>query len=150
MEVKECRECGKPIPEQRLNRWPSVLSCSVSCTGIYLKQNHRALSPHAGRGLSTGAVGAISELVVCANLLQKGFDVFRNVSPTGKADLLATKKGNVFKIQVRTGSISPASGLLLYPKRGISECDVVAVAVSENVLYFDTTDMKVLSSILDA
>jgi len=39
--------------------------------------------------LGSGAKGAISEHIATAWLLSQGFDVFRNVSPNGRADLLA-------------------------------------------------------------
>ncbi len=150
MEIRECRECGKPIPQKRLNRWPGVLSCSADCTESYMRRNRRSLSPHEGLGLTTGAIGAISELVVAAELLRRGYDVFRNVAPTGKVDLVAMKQEKVVKVQVRTGRISPSTGTLNYPKQGISGCDVVAVAMCENVRYFTPDDLAVTSLILDA
>jgi hypothetical protein len=41
------------------------------------------------RKVSPGVKGAISEHIATAWLLASGFDVFRNVAPNGKADLLA-------------------------------------------------------------
>lgn len=39
--------------------------------------------------MSTGHKGAQSELMACAWLLEHGYDVFRNVAPTGPIDLVA-------------------------------------------------------------
>ncbi len=52
----------------------------------------------------SAVVGAQSELLVCADLLNQGFEVYRNVSPTGATDLVAIKKPYVFMVQVKTKS----------------------------------------------
>jgi hypothetical protein len=40
-----------------------------------------------------GDIGALSELAACAWLLRRGYEVFRNVSPNGPADLVAWRPG---------------------------------------------------------
>jgi hypothetical protein len=47
-------------------------------------------------------LGAACELAVCADLLRKGFDVFRNVSPNGISDLVIMKAGHVLTVQVKS------------------------------------------------
>ena len=54
--------------------------------------------------IGSAVVGARSELLVCADLLSQGFQVYRNVSPTGVTDLVAIKKSYVFMVQVKTKS----------------------------------------------
>lgn len=46
--------------------------------------------------------GAYSELKAAAWLLEQGFDVFRNVSPYGKVDLVAIKDGVIRCFDVKT------------------------------------------------
>ena len=46
--------------------------------------------------------GAYSELVACAWLLTQGYEVFRNVCPTGPTDLVAIKGGVVERFDVKT------------------------------------------------
>jgi hypothetical protein len=55
------------------------------------------------RKVNCAAVGALSELAVSVDLMRQGFEVFRNMSPAGKTDLIA-KKGlsSLFRIQVKT------------------------------------------------
>jgi Holliday junction resolvase-like predicted endonuclease len=43
--------------------------------------------------LHTSVKGAINELKVCAWLMEQGYEVFRNVSPTGKGDIIIWKNG---------------------------------------------------------
>jgi hypothetical protein len=46
--------------------------------------------------------GAHSELVACAWLLSRGYEVFRNVSQHGKVDVIAIRDGVVMYIDVKT------------------------------------------------
>jgi PD-(D/E)XK endonuclease len=56
-----------------------------------------------GKALSHGTAGALAELVVAIDLLQRGYDVFRSVSPSCSCDLVAQKDGVLTTIEVRTG-----------------------------------------------
>jgi hypothetical protein len=55
----------------------------------------------------TGHTGAASELVVCVDLIRRGYDVFRAVSPQCSCDLIAMKGINVFRVEVRTSQVLP-------------------------------------------
>jgi hypothetical protein len=48
-------------------------------------------------------MGASSELIACAYFLREGYEVFRNVSPVGKRDLVIFKDGKFTSIDVTTG-----------------------------------------------
>jgi|SRR5579864_1212852 len=47
-------------------------------------------------------LGAQSELIAAAWLLDKGYEVFQNVSPHGHIDLVAIRNGSVYMIDVKT------------------------------------------------
>jgi hypothetical protein len=51
--------------------------------------------------------GTQAELIACAYLLGEGYDVFRNVSPHGTADLVACKGDTVLRIDVKSGKAPP-------------------------------------------
>lgn len=53
--------------------------------------------------LNKSTIGAISELLVSADLLFKGYEVHRALSPDAGCDIVATKKAEVRRIEVRTG-----------------------------------------------
>ena len=61
------------------------------------------------KGLSASTVGAISELAVCSDLLSKGYDVFRSVSPAAPCDLIAHKEGKLIRVEVKTNARKPDS-----------------------------------------
>jgi hypothetical protein len=48
--------------------------------------------------------GAHSELRACLWLLDQGYEVFRNISPCGHADLIAWRGDEILKIDVKTVS----------------------------------------------
>jgi len=60
--------------------------------------------------VSTGTKGAISEHFATAWLLQQGYDVFRNVSPNGRADLLAVnwEKDETIRVDVKSQAYGKA------------------------------------------
>jgi len=47
-------------------------------------------------------MGARSELIACAWLIEQGYEVFRNVSQHGLADVIALKGDLIFKIDIKT------------------------------------------------
>jgi hypothetical protein len=47
-------------------------------------------------------VGTASELGVAIDLVQKGFEVFRNLSLCGPVDLIARKDDTMLRVQVKT------------------------------------------------
>lgn len=49
---------------------------------------------HMAKELNTSVKGSINELIVCCYYLKKGYEVYRNVSPTGKADIVIWDKKN--------------------------------------------------------
>lgn len=67
-----------------------------------LKENY--IQHNVGE-LHTGLKGAALELEACAWLLKQRYEVFRNVSPVGKADIIIWKKGEIPKmIDVKSGN----------------------------------------------
>lgn len=86
------------------------------------------------------SAGACGELLICADLIPRGLDVFRSVSPSAKCDLVAIHRAAPFKsirIEVRNGYRNP-NGNLVYSKARTTDgsCDVIAVWVKdEGAIY---------------
>lgn len=87
----ECRFCGKEF----LNRVKRA-HCSADCKKAENRQTQR-LRRFSPDGLSTASKGVIWELRVAASLIAEGWEVFRNLAPAGKVDLIA-KRGAEFKL----------------------------------------------------
>lgn len=56
--------------------------------------------------LPKGTIGAISELIISTDLLRRGFEVFRALSPNCSCDLAILHKSKLIRVEVRTASRS--------------------------------------------
>ncbi len=84
--------------------------------------------------LSTGTKGAVSELRVAVDLLDRGWEVFRSLSPTCSCDLIARRDGVTVDIEVRSGTRNK-SGTLSYSQRNVRAA-LVAVVLPEGGIEY--------------
>jgi hypothetical protein len=84
--------------------------------------------------MPTGVTGAISELIVCADLLRRGFAVFRAVAQSCPCDIAVLKEGKVLRIEVTTGTLSPM-GKLMFAPHNSENYDVLAIVVNGTITY---------------
>jgi len=61
-------------------------------------------NPIRGLGLSTGAMGKISEQLVCIDLIKRGWFVYTAFEPTHPFDVLIIKNDVRRRVEVKTGS----------------------------------------------
>jgi len=132
--TKECAQCYKTfdttIPHKRL--------CSPVCK---TKFNTEKTGRTGLNNISTGTMGAISELVCAADLMLKGYAVFRAISPSCSCDLLAMKNGITQRVEVRTGYKDTLGKISWnFTNKDIGRQDLFAIYIrKENcVKYFDT------------
>lgn len=105
-----CVICGKPLPI-----WKQKY-CSDDCR---YKGQERKLLKNLYRGKSSNTTGAISELRVAIDLLSKGYDVYRALSPTAPCDLAVLKDMQLLKLEVRTAPKTKAG--VIYKVRSKQE-----------------------------
>ena len=84
------------------------------------------------KGLATNTVGAMQELRVAADLLAKGYEVFRAVSPACSTDLVIQKDGILLRIEVRTGYYLPKG---IQFAQDSFKSDHFAVALPDQIIY---------------
>lgn len=121
-----CAVCDQEFVKKATNH----MMCSDECRRAYYGSK---IYP----SLPTGTSGAMSELLVAAELMRDGWTVFRGMSPCGFCDLVAVKDDAVRMIEVRTG-IKPLQGGVKYPKkirRGVTEV-AVWVTNTRECLFF--------------
>lgn len=129
---KPCSFCGSRFWTARTQQ----RFCSDGCQREDQLIRNRRVSP-AGPVVAKHAVGAASELVVAADLLRRGYQVFRAVSGSSRTDLVAYKDDSdrPLKIEVKRGSVVQA-GYVRYSKNTpVGRYDVLAVATDSAVLY---------------
>jgi len=87
-------------------------------------------------GMNSSTSGAFSEFIVCVDLMKRGYEVFRAVSPANSCDLIALKPGAMKRIEVRTGNYS--KGKISFAKKIEDEgrSDHYAVVVEDRVAFY--------------
>ena len=133
-----CTECGKEFAGRGKNSKYCGRNCSrARYQNDYIKSNSKLNIPAA-------TVGAMHELLVCADLLRKGFAVFRSVSSACSCDLAVLQEKTLLRIEVTTGRTMP-SGKLIYPKKNPEKFDVLAIVLhDQTIIYFP--EMKGVAS----
>ncbi|MGH3427951.1 MAG: group I intron-associated PD-(D/E)XK endonuclease [Mycobacteriales bacterium] len=129
---RKCLECKKPLSNaRRSNR----RYCSAGCRD----KNPECL--RYGRRLTSATTGAIHELEVSCDLLKKGYEVFRALSPSCSCDLAILKDGRLLRIEVRTGHLLK-SGKLSYARDRTDEGrqDHFAVVYGGGIRYEPTLE----------
>lgn len=134
----ECQYCGEPIPPER--RMYRAKYCSYSCGNRKARNKWKKIKEeNPSSKLPTGTVGALSELIVCCDLLEKGYSVFRSVSPQCKCDLILLKDKKVLKVEVTTAILSP-SGVHFQKIRKDRDYDILASVHNKQIKYTPAFD----------
>jgi hypothetical protein len=104
---QRCKACrAEFVPKHRGTNY-----CSKAC-----RPSTQMIPPPCFPGISTGTVGAITELAVCQHLLSDGYAVFRSVSPSALCDLVAIRGSTIRLFEVRTGRRS-YTGAPTFPRK---------------------------------
>jgi hypothetical protein len=111
MNLLSCQFCEKTIKGSKINGH----FCSARCSYAF-SSKHTRESAKSQFGTSPGTSGAMSELAVSVDLLQKGYEVFRSISPNSRCDLIAWKNSTLLKIEVRTASLNLKTKKVSYTK----------------------------------
>ena len=93
---RSCQNCKKEFVPAR--RWQKF--CTRVCQ--YENENKKSLLRSPYPGIKVGTVGAIQELKVAVDLMSKGYEVFRAMSPHSSCDLAVLRSGKLYKLEVRT------------------------------------------------
>ena len=136
-ETRTCPICQKQFDAKRTNH----LFCSDEC---YVKdhgrRNNEANTAQRKLRLTTSTIGAVSELQVSADLLSKGYDVFRSVSPTSSCDLAILQDGKLLRVEVRTGYFYMTNSGIRRVSRFYSHdegrSDILATAYADGVITY--------------
>lgn len=79
------------------------------------------------------SAGAASELIVCADLLWRGFEVFRSVEQHCSCDLLAMRAGQILRVEVKTANNNRGHVSI---RRQAGQFDVLAIVIKgKQIIY---------------
>ena len=97
-------QCGNEVPIGRMDKGKHAKFCSRECCALFSKEKYRERTGRSGwADISRGKSGAVSELVVSADLLTRGYEVFRAVAQDGSCDIVVLKDGSILRIEIRSG-----------------------------------------------
>lgn len=115
--------------------------CSQKCSREATLLVIRELHPGSASGVPTGTVGALAELLVSADLLNRGYEVFRALSPSCSCDLVAVRGQYILRIEVKNAHRTPA-GICFNVRFDPEKADVLALydRLTNNIHY--TPDIK--------
>lgn len=111
--------------------------CSRDCRGADRRSKELVARIVPANELVKGTLGGVSELMVCVDLMKRGYHVFRATSSHGPCDIVAFRKGEAcIKIEVKTGTVHKDTRYVYYPTPTASqEYDVLAVATVDGISY---------------
>ena len=129
MSEKLCVQCGKKLEGGKTKY------CSTECYRANAHDKYVGFNPFKGKTSAT--TGAISELRVAVDLLVKGYDVFRALSPNCPCDLAVLKNNKLLRIEVRTAHKSTTGKLYNNPlaRDDRDNIDIYAWVLSDEIIY---------------
>lgn len=134
-----CLHCSKPMAGRR----PNAKFCSTKCRHDHSNAKFQDRNPrHDYAKLSPSRVGAIQEMLVCADLAKRGLSVFRSVSPSEECDIIVMRgPAKLFRVEVTTGYRNK-DGSLFFPPKQPSRFDLLAVVEkSGQITYHPEIDV---------
>lgn len=107
----------------------------VFCSGKCRKAHHLDWESN-GFDLSPGTTGAIGELTVALDLMKKGYEVHRAMSPCSSSDLIAIKDDRIYRFEVRSARKHKLTGKLMFSKRNVRAENIAVSILSEGTIEY--------------
>lgn len=115
---KKCTVCNSYIPWARTRK--GLSTCSNKCDGENI--------------VSPATVGAIAEFLVSVDLMKRGYDVYKALSPAASCDLVIVSRDfkKVYRVEVKSGQLKNGR---IYPNQKSNRFDILAVVIQDKVIY---------------
>lgn len=126
-----CHYCQTPFETKN----PRQVYCTPRCSGLMFRQRRGDVTYPE---LPSGTLGALRELLVCADLMKRGYHVYRAQSPACPCDLIAIKGDLMLRVEVKT-AYRRADGSLAMPliqPRQQGQFDVLALVGTDEVIQY--------------
>jgi hypothetical protein len=138
--MNTCLNCSQPFDPTKLVRKGNsntarIKYCSKSCRRAY---RLKVYGRQGSFNLPTGTIGAMAELAAAQDLLKRGYEVYRALSPSCSGDLLAEKQGKTFKLEVRTAYRHSISKKIFCSFKSVRSQVVALVLFDENSVEYVT------------
>ena len=131
--MKICPSCHIEFDDINNPQWKRKIYCSTKCQRIkFAYQNTPWIKENK---ISKSTVGAIAELIASADLMSKGFQVYRALSPSSDCDILAEKEHKVYKFEIRTGRYN-WKGSLTFPPKSIKAPNLIIITHNDKKIHY--------------
>jgi hypothetical protein len=131
----DCENCGKIYKVSRFEKGKSTRFCSRQCLKEFQASNKAKTVLTNNPGIRKCDVGSHNELIVCADLMKKGYHVFRAVSAYGPCDLIAMKDGKLWRVEVTTGYYRK-NGSMGWTWHDRTLSDVIAAVMPDSTVIY--------------
>ena len=137
MASTHCHVCGSEIDASRLARGAKY--CSLECRRAAYAEKYRTANDPVGAEpesfLAPNQRAALSELLVAADLIRRGYHVFRALSSGPPCNLMVLVGERVYRIYVKAGLRTP-TGRLMFPNVDRAKFDVLAVVERNGAIHY--------------
>lgn len=133
-----CASCGKEYK----NRYIKSRFCSNICRHDYWNDETARGQTVASDTVSRSTVGAISELMVCCDLMSRGYSVFRAMSINCFSDIVAIKGDSVYQIEIKTGRYQKDDRLVWPHGNTKGKCLVVFTFRDKKIHYLTNPELN--------
>jgi hypothetical protein len=123
---RNCTVCGLVFSPYRSHQ----KRCSLECTKV-----EGAKGIVKSWGISCGSLGALAELLASVDLMKRGYEVFRALSPACSCDLIAMKAGVILRVEVRSAR-RKIDGAVRYPTKNIKGDQIAAVTHDDGAIHY--------------
>jgi len=86
--------------------------------------------------VNTSHVGCIGELLVTIDLMRRGYEIFRGISPACRCDLIAIKEKVSRRIEVTKGYRPTLDKTLKYRRHNVDNYDVMAIWEDDGLITY--------------
>lgn len=127
-----CLNCNKQILKFKgLRKY-----CNDICKKEFINKKHEKFESKT-KELGKTKVGAIQEMLVCADLIKRGYDVFRAICSSCPCDIIILKDNKSLRVEVTTGYITSANGYIKIPTKDYSKFDIIAIVLGNGKIVYD-------------
>ena len=128
-----CKYCNLRVQTRRDSAFCGF--CSDECRDRFRTRNNAPLSKTFPDGLCAGTKGAIGELIVSSDLLLKGIEVFRALSPSCSCDLVIRHKDEFHGIEVRSGAPNKSGKIYWHKKNLRAPIAAIVFGDKKEIIY---------------
>ncbi len=127
---KQCKHCGKTFKTTNSTK----LYCDTWCLRKETRNKYEKAFMFKGqRDIHRTTLGAINEYRVCVDLLMKGYEIFKSITPNCSCDLIMLKDNKIKRIEVTSGY--RVNGKIYANKHNKSKYDIMVIVVNNEILY---------------